>query len=184
MPLPRAPFREASHLQAVSAKLVAPLRASGYWEYSFHRAPNGFALVTRLERINADGSQVAESLRYRRPGDRESFSLSSYIRRLFFAPEGYYRLIVFVVTDRPFTATGKPIEEPAALRLLRDGANVLPPEFKRMEFSAAHSIDALIYEFRKRPGDKRAVLLLPGRLGPRVHFDKAGMSAAFGLRRN
>lgn len=184
MGLPREPFGDAADLAAVATLLIAPLRASGYWEYSFHRAPNGFALVTRLERINQDGSRVAESLRYRRPGDREPFSLSAYIRRLFFAPEGYYRLIVFVVTDRPFTATGAAIEEPEALRLLREGANVLPPEFKRMEFSAGHGIDALIYEFRKGARDTRAVLLLPGRLGPRVHFDKAGMSAAFGLRRN
>ncbi len=61
---------------------------------------------------------------------------------MFFAPEGYYRLIVFVVTDRPFTATGAPIEEAKALRLLREGANVLPPEFTKMKFGAGYSIDA------------------------------------------
>ena len=53
-----------------------------------------------------------------------------------------------------------------------------------MKFGTGYSIDALIYEFRKRARDTRAVLLLPGRLSPRIHLEKAGMSAAFGLRRN
>ena len=124
--LPREPFLDASDLDAAAFLLIEPLRKAGYWEYSFHRVPNGFALVTRLERINEDGSQAPEGLRYRLPSDEEPFSLSSYFERLFFAPQGYYRLIVFVVTDRPFTATGDPIEEREALRLLREGINTLP----------------------------------------------------------
>lgn len=103
---------------------------------------------------------------------------------MFFAPQGYYRLIVFVVTDRPFTATGDPIEEREALRLLREGINTLPVEYGLMEFSERYGVDALIYEFRRGSGEKQVAILKPGRLGPRVHLDKAGLAAAFGLRRN
>lgn len=182
MRLPRQPFAKATDLKTVSAHLVAPLRKAGYWEYSFHRVPNGFALVTRLERINEDGSQVTEDIRHRLPGDEETFSLTSYIKRLFFAAPGYYRLIVFVVTDRPFTATGNPIKEKDALELLRGGANALPSEFTEMEFSTAYGIDALIYEFRKGAGDQQVNFLLPGRISPQVHLRNAGLSAAFGLQ--
>ncbi len=182
--LPRKPFLKAANLEAVSDLLISPLRKAGYWEYSFHSAPNGFAMVTRLERINEDGSAAAENLRYRRPSDKEPFSLSSYFKSLFFAEQGYYRLIVFVVTDNPFAATGKPIEETQALNLLRGGANALPPKLGEKKFSARYGIDALIYEFKKGPRDKQVTLLLPGRLSPQIHFDKAGLSPAFGLQRN
>ncbi len=180
--LPRQPFAGATDLGALSARLIGALRKAGYWEHSFHRVPNGFALVTRLERINADGSKVTEDARYRLPGDKETFSLAAYIKRLFFAQPGFYRLIVFIVTDRPFAATGDPIKEKQALKLLRGGANVLPPELSEMEFGAAYGVDALIYEFRKNSGDENVSFLLPGRISPLIHLRNAGLSAAFGLQ--
>lgn len=184
MSLPREPFLNAFDLDRVSSILISALRTAGYWEYSFHGAGNGFALVTRFERMNEDGSQVTKNLRYQLPHREEPFSLSSYIQKLFFAAQGYYRLIVFVVTDRTYSATGKSIDELKALSLLSEGANVLPPEYARKEFSKGHSVDVLIYEFQKNRRDKQAELLWPGRLSPQVHFDKIRMSAAFDLHRN
>jgi len=184
MRLPLEPFKRSMDLKNVSSKLTSSLRQAGYWEYSFYRIPNGFALVTRLERMNEDGSPATESVRYRLPGDRETFSLGTYIKRLFFASTGYYRLIVFIVTDLPFTASGDPINEREALKILRDGANVLPSGYKQMKFSDAYGVDALIYEFKKGSSDRQVSLLLPGRLSPVAHFKKAGLSVAFGLQPN
>jgi len=182
MHMPREPFQSASDLDAVSALLLNPLREAGYWEYSFHRVDNGFALVTRLERINDDGSPMDSLQRYQRSTDAEPFSLSSYIKHLFFAPQGYYRVIIFIVTDRMFAATGAPIKEKEATKLLHQGANVLPPEYKQMAFTEKHGIDVLIYEYLKGQQDRQVSLLLPGRLSPKMHFDKSGLTAAFDWR--
>lgn len=182
MHLPREPFKHAADLDAVAAILISPLQQAGYWEYSFHQIENGFALVTHLERIKDDGSPMAGLLRYQRPTDAEPFSLSSYIKHLFFAPQGYYRVIIFIVTDRMFAATGAPIKEKEATKLLHQGANVLPPEYKQMAFTEKHGIDVLIYEYLKGQQDRQVSLLLPGRLSPKMHFDKSGLTAAFSWR--
>ena len=91
---------------------------------------------------------------------------------------------VFVVTDVPFAASGDPIKEKQALRLLRKGTNRLPTKYKRMKFSQSYGVDALIYEFQKRSRKRTAEVVSPGRLGPRVHFVKAGLAAAFRLGGN
>jgi hypothetical protein len=102
--LPDVMFRDATGdttLDAVANRLIVALQRSHY-EYSFYRAPGGFALVARLERIADDGSPVADDRRFLPPDAEEPFNFIDYISQLFFAPAGYYRMIVFVVTDLPF----------------------------------------------------------------------------------
>jgi hypothetical protein len=43
-------------LSSVGAQLVGALEQARYFEYSYYRVPNGFALVARLERIGPDGT--------------------------------------------------------------------------------------------------------------------------------
>lgn len=182
--LPREAFAGAETLSAVASQIIAPLRAAGYWEHSFYQVPNGFALVTRLERINEDGSRPSETIRYNVEEDARVFSLAGYIKRLFFASPGYFRLIVFVVAGEPFTASGKTLEQALALDLLHSGANALPPAYEKIKFDNGYGIDALIYEFKKDRQGEAAAQLQPGRIGPHIHLSKAGLSEAFGIKGN
>lgn len=170
-------------LSSVGAQLVGALEQARYFEYSYYRVPNGFALVARLERIGPDGTPLPEEFRFLLPGSQEPFSLGVYIKQLFFAPEGFYRQIVIVVTDRPFTATGETLDAPAAARLLSGGANRLSNDFETMRFTEAHRVSALIYEFKKGAQQGDVSTLTPGRLGARTHLERAGIYQGLAPRR-
>jgi len=171
----RTMFSSAKQFE-VGEQLTKALVQAGYSEYSFYSAPGGFALVSRLERLREDGTAAPEGLRFLQPGAEEPFSLTTYISRLFFAPTGYYRLIVFVVTDQPFTTDAtRTIQAEEASRLLRSGANRLPDAYRSFDFSPAHGVTALVYEFRKEPDDRDVKTLDPGRFDGREHLQRAGI---------
>ena len=175
--LPDATFRKpgapAPSLAAVGERIVHALHSADYLEYSFYRAPNGFALVARLERTTPDGTPLPAEFRYIPPDASEPFSLTGYIRSLFFAPEGFYRLIVFVVTDQPFVASETSVDAAGANRLLRNGANRLPEQLSHEVFTPAHVVTVLIYEYRKGHGGSEVAAIVPGRLAAETHLERS-----------
>ena len=178
MLLPRAGFARGlganPSLSDAAGRLSDALGQAGYSQYSFYSAPGGFALVARLERIRPDGTPEPEAQRFVPPSATEPFSLGTYLKQLFIAPEGYYRLIVFVVTDNVVVTKGTAPTAAAADIWLRNGADRLPPAYATMPFTKAHEVDALIYEFRKQ-GKGPATALLPSPLDARAHLQKAGL---------
>jgi hypothetical protein len=163
-------------LAGVSDRLVSALNAADYSEYSFYSAPGGFALVARLEQFELDGSPKPRGMRFLEPNTQAPFSVASYVRHLFFAPQGFYRLILFVVTDNPVATRGP---APSALmteKWLRQGADRLPSIYRRMAFTPDHQVSVLVYEFQKR-GPRNVATLVPGRLDVRTHLEKAGLYA-------
>src|SRR5579863_7649802 len=86
----------------IDARLTAALQPKGYAERSYYSVPGGFALVTRLEQIYSDGRSMPPPARFSArllPPSR----FTDYIRALFTADPGYYRVIVFIVTDQGFS---------------------------------------------------------------------------------
>lgn len=178
----RSVFTQAVRLSDVSNKLETALRASKY-EFSYYQAPGGFAIVARLERISDDGSPYPSETRFYPPNAAQPFDFGEYISQLFFAPEGYYRTVIFVVSDQPFRAVGQTISATDASALLADGANVLPASTQSQPFTAAHNATALIYEFRKSSiGPDVENVAPPGRLSAQTHLTKSGLADALGLR--
>ncbi len=70
-------------------------------------------------------------------------------------------------------ATASPTE--AQLRAIARGGNSsLPPDFRKVAYTAEHVVWALIYEFEKGPRDGDVKVIPPdGRLGATVHLMKA-----------
>jgi hypothetical protein len=149
------------------------MRAANYLEYSFYHAPGGFALVARLERMSPDGTPEPAEFRYIPPDAGEPFSLTGYIRSLFFAPEGFYRLIVFVVSDQPFVTAEAAMDAAGANRLLRKGANRLPEELRDQAFTPAHVVTVLVYEYRKGHDGRQVTEIVPGRLAAETHLERS-----------
>jgi uncharacterized caspase-like protein len=177
MVLPDTIFRKTPatslSLAAVGEQIVGALRRADYLEYSFYRAPDGFALVARLERMSPDGSSMPSEFRYIPPDATEPFSFTGYLRSLFFAPEGFYRLIAFVVTDRPFVAAAAAMDAAGAQHLLLGGANRLPEQLRAEAFTPAHAVTALIYEYRKGSSTGDVATIVPGRLAAETHLRRA-----------
>jgi hypothetical protein len=162
-------------LSDVGRRIVRALEAAGYSEYSFYAVPGGFAVVARLERVQDDGTPAPDQLRFLAPEAAEPFSLSTYVTRLFFAPQGYYRQIVFAVTTEVVRPSGPAPSARTAQALLQGGADRLPAAFRAMPFTADYQATALIYEYRKGADARDVITLTPGRLDARTNLIRAGI---------
>lgn len=172
--IPAVFFANDRFLGDVSNRIGAALDVGGYFERSYFAAPGGFAMVTRLEQINPDGtSKREEKERWSlKSGPIGRFSLADYLRTLFTAPAGYYRIIVFVVSSQPFTQSDERVERSEAGAWLSQGLNALPEEITQLSYTKRHTVTALIYEF-EQPGRQEAMLMLPSDLTGRAHLERA-----------
>jgi len=174
--LPGSLLEGRASLGQVTASIIAALERQGYVERSFFRtAADGVALVTRLERINDDGSPAAGGERWPaglQDGGRSTATLGQLLRGLFYVDPGRYRVIVFIVQDAPFSQSSERITGDQARIWLRSGANVLPRDIAERPFTG--SCTALVYEFAS---DGAAVRVVESRLTGRQHLEKAGVLA-------
>jgi hypothetical protein len=133
------------------------------------------ALITRLERINDDGSPASAEERWSAGNlHNNAANLAEFLHGLFYADPGRYRVIVFIIQDQPFTqAAEKTLSGEQARALLPRGADVLPPEVAERSVAKSHCT-ALIYEFAN---DGTAMLKVDSRLTGRQHLEKAGLLA-------
>ena len=166
----------------VVAAIIGALEQKGYVERSFFRTEaGGVALVTRLERINDDGTPSAETDRWPNSGDHYASreSLFQFLQGLFYVDPGHYRVIVFVLQDLPFSQSSTNISADEAKAWLISGANVLPAEIASRPFGGANGghCTALIYEFAS---DGTKVHVVDSRLTGKEHLEKAGLLAALG----
>lgn len=167
----------ATTLGGIADNLVTALNNAGYPEYSLYASPGGFALVARLERTDEDGTPNAD-FRFLSPREEEPFDLTEYVSALFFTPEGWYRQIVFIVSDQPFVAAEEAPSVATAERMLGDGATALDAPLRDLPANDATRVFALVYEFRKGAGPEDVAIITPGRLDGDLHMMRSGIAAA------
>ena len=161
-------------------RLTSALDRAGYAESTYYAVPSGFVLATRMEQINDDASS-------KQPPDRwslnieppQNFSLSWYLRALFQAQKGRFRIIVFVVTDVSLTTTGERISRAEAEGWPRGGAKSLPPHLADVDYSPNHRTTALIYEFQQTSSTEPVIADPSGHQG-RHHLTMAGIIRELG----
>jgi hypothetical protein len=163
-------------LKDADAALSKSLRDAGY-DISYFAVSQGFAMVARMERITETGAPYPDpkSRFDSRLKPLDHFSMQGYLQALFTAPPGYFRLIVFIVSPQPFSATGKPVTQDEALDWLDQGVNMLPAAIGNLPYSDGHICTALIYEFEKRDVHTDPRELHPGRLSAQTHLAMAGI---------
>lgn len=152
------------------------LESAGYREVSIYLVPDGFAIVSQFEQIKEDGSPMSTPARWgKRVNKISHFTLKTYLRALFTAPPGYYRIIVFIVTPHPFIQSSKSFSRYDAENLVKSGSNVLPNDIARQPFTDQFVCTALIYEFEKFDTEKESIFRRPGRLDAQTHITKSGI---------
>jgi len=172
--LPEGVFERGRTIGQVVTTIITALEKTGYVERSFFTTPaDGVVLVTRLERINEDGSSVADAERWPVVGQAASFA--QFLRGLFYVDPGRYRVIVFVLQDTPFRQSSEPLTGQQAREWLRTGANVLPRELAERAYTGDCTV--LVYEFAS---DGTAVRVVESRLTGRQHLERAGVLATLG----
>ncbi|GEM_PF-1313355 len=163
-------------LKDVEASLTKAFERCGYGDKSFYAVPDGFAMASRLEQINADGTPGAERWSLDVTPVRR-FSVRDYLKALFEARPGHYRVVVFVVTNHPFKQKDATVKSKEASAWVREGMNTLPREIGDREFSNDYVCTALIYEF-KSVGGGEATFVEPSELTARDHLERSGLLAA------
>jgi hypothetical protein len=101
--------------------------------------------------------------------------LIDFLQGLFYASDGHYRVIVFILRDLPFTQSSKTLSGEEARSLLKEGANALPREIAGLPFRKDSSCTAVIYEFLS---SKEEVETVQSRVSAKQHLEKAGILAA------
>ena len=170
----REPAVETLYLHDVEKKILDALNSAGYYEKKYFSVPGGFAMATRLEQINYDGTSKEGRQRWQtKVSSLQKFNFKQYINALFKANKGLFRIIVFIITPHPFSQTGLKVRQEEAIGWLSAGLNVLPSSIGNIEYSKNCNCHALIYEFEKLSHDKSAKPVVPGYLEGRTHLEKA-----------
>jgi hypothetical protein len=158
----------------VSATLERALNAAGYSEKSYYRVPEGFALACRLEQILPDGTPASDRWSIK-SGSTRAFSLVSYLKALFTANPGHYRIVVFIITSLSFSQSDKKVTAEEVSEWLRSGTQSLPKSIRSLPFTDDHTCTSLIYEFERASPDHSPVLENPSAIDGQTHIDKAGI---------
>jgi hypothetical protein len=166
-------------LKDVDQRLADALEACGYTGNSYYAVPDGFALVTHLEQINPDGTSRPMPGRWAaQVQPLSTFSLSEYLKALFTANPGRYRVIVLVVTSHPFSQADAKVSKEEALGWISKGLNQLPASIGNLPFTADYAATALIYEFDEPRAGGNAIFINPSGLTGRDHLTKSKLLPA------
>ena len=172
----------SSTLRSVGQRLEAAFDRAGYGERSYYWVPGGFALVSRIEQIRADATPVDPPARWAIDTPQGPVSFVEYVRALFNAPPGFYRVIVFAVTDQDFAAGPRPPSSAEARAWASSGSLRLPATLGNRPYTQDHYTTALIYEFERRADRTEAEMRTPSNTPGQVHLERAGLWQALAQR--
>jgi len=166
--------RDGEPLGEIFDRLRQALGRAQIADFSVYGVENdGFAVVARMESIADDGRPAAErwTLGAVRPA---VFSIGDYLKALFTARPGRYRVIAFLVTARTVTA-GEPADKETLKRLWRGGAGDLPDDVRHVALPPSGRCEALVYEFFRATDDDAPVQVVDSRLTGPQHLAGAGL---------
>lgn len=158
----------------VDRKLSGALLPKGYIERSYYSVPGGFALVTRLEQIYSDGRSMPSPARFSAqllPPSR----FADYLRALFTANPGYYRVIVFIATSQGVNEAATAPSQEQANGWVRNGVDVLPASIADQPVSGGFHCTALIYQFQQSNASSSDKAQLISNVDPVVNLTNAGL---------
>ena len=168
-------------LKDVDAALSAAFAKCGYGEKSFYAVPDGFAMASRLEQINADGSSGPNRWSLE-TAPLKNFSIESYLHALFQARAGHFRVVIFMVTNHPFEQTDVKVNSDEAKTWVKKGLNALPRKIGDRDYTDDYICTALIYEF-KTLGGGEATFVEPSEITGQMHLEKSGLLSALSRSR-
>ena len=174
----------APTLGSVAKRITQALDRAGYNQHSYYAFADGHgvAIATQLEQINDDGSPKSGEARFQlklAPLSTAEFSLTGYLKALFTARSGRFRVIVFALS----TGVAQDAKSPDAEKVktwATSGQTVLPARYASLAFSGQTTATALIYEFEKKDYNTAAQFVVPGKINGMAHLMKAGIWSLLG----
>ncbi|CAN5743229.1 MAG: hypothetical protein H0U67_12260 [Gemmatimonadetes bacterium] len=177
--LPRRHFIDSSaptRLRQVADRIRTAFQSAGYEHVAHYAVPGGFALVSRIEQINNDGSPRSEPDRwvdtYIPPEIR---SVSDLVKAFLNPPVGRFRMIVFTITTSLYAQSSESVSSAEAEQWLDDGWDDIPASIADLPFTNAYNVNALVYEFERSNAAESLAFRSRGRLGVQSHLTRNGM---------
>lgn len=153
----------------VDERVRSALSRGGYEQTGYYEVEGGgFVLVTQLEQFRKDGS-VSPS-RWSTSVEAPDFFSYDYFITLIAGKTGRFRVIAFIVTDRPFSRDGNALTFEEGSGLMGGGNPSLPDEFAAQLFTDRHRCTALIYEFTKTGATSKASFIKNSSLPATTHL--------------
>lgn len=163
-------------LGTIFDRISEALRRGMIKEHSVYAISDGFVVVCRLESINDDGKAKAEPERWSIEEPREGLhSLTAYLRALFSARPGRYRVVALAVTSQVIVAGSQEPTPGEANLWLKQGAGTLPIQLRNNMLSEGGKCEALIYEFHRKSADDSPQLVEMSLIPPQSHLVGAGL---------
>ena len=173
--LPSDYFANTQNLGEMNDRLLYALQRCQYDELSYFGLPQGFVLVTSLERFDEDNGQpYPGEERWNKSLVPSTFSMADYVKALFWGRKGYYRVIAFVFINQSFAASGEAPDEGVANNWISSGANDLPAVIKNHS-SEGFKCTALVYEFELTDQCTNATFLKKAKKTARTHIERTGI---------
>lgn len=168
-------FKGRSSLGQVADKIKGALDRGGYFEHQYYYVPGGFAMATRMEQFNQDGSCKSEPGRWSAtPVRDENFEWLDYLKALFTADPGYFRVFVFIVSDQLWVVDrNRKITSETASAWLSGGTHLLPAVIRQKAITSDLRVSVLIYEFEVSEATHERSFSNPSRLSPQTHMQKS-----------
>lgn len=178
-------LRRGTTLGQFDDNLCSSLRRAGYSAIGHYSYPGGFVLLTQLERIHSDGRPFpspARWLPYAQPMTWGTFDLMRFLRMLVNADPGYYRVIAYVVSDRPISfdagATSSQFNS-----IINKGATALPAALRSAIANDSQRLTVLVYEMTQAAVGKTATRTALG-LSVDDHLTRTRILAARSAQRD
>jgi len=173
---------QANTWASVAARVEKALAVNGYSSPGYYSVPEGFALISQLERINQDATPAPSNVRWKIKVDPVSikpFNLDAYLKALLGEDAGLFRVIAFVFTPVPIVTKGKTDIEAAKL-WVGQGGSKLPQVLSKQVYGEDMEATALIYEFGVPSRGKPARLNKPSEHNGQQHLKAAKILQALG----
>lgn len=174
----------------INQVLSNALAQVGYGTTGYYSYPDGFALATRMEQIFPDGRPMSPPARFSdSPPMPRTFTLQ-YFEHLFVPQQGFFRIVVFIVTDQPIVESETTPTEAVASKWPDAGADALPSAVASTRQPEPVKVTAFVYEFRDSTaeGVSKFALLDQSTIGPneqlldvKQHLQGAGLWEALRL---
>jgi hypothetical protein len=131
-----------------------------------------------MEQIDKNAIAKAPPNRWNVHPIDNTFTFSDYISSLFFSNPGYFRVIVFIMTDIGFTISNTMADRETAMEWLDIGYSELPYFLAEIPVTPYHGLTALIYEYKVSENNKTAELVKPSKHSGKNHLEKAELWSA------
>lgn len=167
----KADFHGVNKLSDIFAILSSGLTKAGYLDTGKTRCGDGFEIITKLERIKADGTPFQGVNRWTQSHiPLQHFSVRDYFKALFLENDDEFRLTLFIVNSAPAVVPRKnEIVNPTTHYL--DSIGTVSEELLNQSFKYCH---VFIYHFRKI--GRRWAIQIPDPLNALQHLQKAGLN--------